>query len=53
LRCSPAGFEGFEEMGMLGRDPRPAQLREVADRYGQTIHPELVAELTQRYRVTV
>ena len=50
---SPAGFEGFfEEMGALQAGAAPETVREIADRYGQTPHPELVAELSERYDVS-
>ena len=40
---SPAGFEHFfEEMGALA-DPTPQAVHEIAQRYGQCPHPELVA----------
>jgi hypothetical protein len=50
---SPAGFEGFfAEMGALSAGAPPAAVQEIANRYGQTPHPELIAELTERYGVT-
>lgn len=50
---SPAGFEGFfEEMGALEAGTGPEAVREIATRYGQTPHPELIAELTQLYNVS-
>jgi mannose-6-phosphate isomerase-like protein (cupin superfamily) len=50
---SPAGFEGFfEEMGALQAGAAPETVREIADRYGQTPHPELIAELSERYDVS-
>ncbi|MEO8829162.1 cupin domain-containing protein [Lapillicoccus sp.] len=50
---SPAGFEGFfEAMGSLSGDAGPAEIMKIADRYGQTPHPELVAELSQLYGVS-
>jgi quercetin dioxygenase-like cupin family protein len=49
---SPAGFEGFfQEMGALPAGRSPDIVAEIADRYGQTSHPELVAELTKLYDV--
>ncbi len=50
---SPAGFEHFfEEMGALERfDPEVA--REIAERYGQTPHPELVPDLQERHGVSL
>ena len=51
---SPAGFEGFfEEMGALQAGAAPEAVREIANRYGQTPHPELIAELSQLYGVSV
>jgi quercetin dioxygenase-like cupin family protein len=51
---SPAGFEGFfEEMGGLLRDGAGLDvIREIATRYGQTPHPELIAELSELYGVS-
>jgi hypothetical protein len=50
---SPGGFERFfEEMGALQQPASPSSIHEIAARYGQTPHPELVAELTDRYNVT-
>lgn len=50
---SPAGFEGFfEEMGALGAGATPAAVRDIATRYGQTPHPEMIAELEELYGVT-
>ena len=50
---SPAGFEGFfEEMGALRAGAGPDIIREIATRYGQTPHPELIAELTDLYNVS-
>jgi len=49
---SPAGFEGFfEEMGALQAAAGVDAMREIADRYGQTPHPELIAELSALYGV--
>jgi quercetin dioxygenase-like cupin family protein len=49
---SPAGFEGFfQEMGALQAGSSPDIVAEIADRYGQTAHPELIAELTKLYDV--
>jgi quercetin dioxygenase-like cupin family protein len=51
---SPAGFEGFfEEMGALQEGVPPDTIREIATRYGQTPHPELIAELSERYGVSM
>lgn len=51
---SPAGFEGFfEEMGALQSGADPEIIREIATRYGQTPHPELVAELSELYGVSL
>ena len=51
---SPAGFEGFfAEMGALAEGFDPEQAREIAARYGQTPHPELVPELSERYGVAL
>jgi mannose-6-phosphate isomerase-like protein (cupin superfamily) len=51
---SPAGFEGFfEEMGALRSDDGIDVIREIAARYGQTPHPELVPELCERHRVSL
>lgn len=48
---SPAGFEHFfEEMGAL-TDPQPDAVREIAKRYGQRLHPELVMGLQERHAV--
>jgi hypothetical protein len=50
---SPAGFEGFfEEMGALRTEDGIDAIREVATRYGQTPHPELIQELSERYGVS-
>ena len=50
---SPAGFEGFfEEMGALQTGAGPDVVREIAERHGQTPHPELIAELAQLYAVS-
>ena len=49
---SPAGFEGFfEEMGALQAGTGLDVIREIATRYGQTPHPELIAELSELYNV--
>ena len=49
---SPAGFEGFfEEMGALQSGAGPDMVREIATRYGQTPHPELIGELSELYDV--
>ncbi len=51
---SPAGFEGFfGEMGALQAGASPEIVREIANRYGQTRHPELSAELSELYDVSV
>jgi len=51
---SPAGFEGFfEEMGALREGAGHDVVREIAGRYGQTPHPELVAELSRRHGVSL
>jgi quercetin dioxygenase-like cupin family protein len=50
---SPAGFEGFfEEMGGLRVGAGLDVIREIATRYGQTPHPELIAELSELYGVS-
>ena len=50
---SPAGFEGFfEEMGALPAGAGADSVREIATRYGQTPHPELIAELSELYGVS-
>lgn len=50
---SPAGFEGFfEEMGALPAGSGPYRVQEIAARYGQTPHPELIAELSELYGVS-
>ena len=49
----PAGFEGFfDEMGALPAGASPDRVREIATRYGQTPHPELIAELSELYGVS-
>lgn len=51
---SPAGFEGFfEEMGALHQGARHETIREIATRYGQTPHPELIAELSELHGVSL
>lgn len=51
---SPAGFEGFfEEMGAMSKGTEPAMLEQVAQRYGQTPHPELIGELSQLHGVSL
>lgn len=51
---SPAGFEGFfEEMGALPAGAGPDTAREIATRYGQTPHPELIAEISELYGVSM
>jgi quercetin dioxygenase-like cupin family protein len=51
---SPAGFEGFfEEMGALQEGVLPDTIREIASRYGQIPHPELIAELSELYGVSM
>jgi quercetin dioxygenase-like cupin family protein len=48
---SPAGFEHFfEEMGAL-TDPGPQAMREIAQRYGQRPHLDLVSGLQERHDV--
>ena len=50
---SPAGFEHFfEEMGALAT-PDPQTVQEIAKRYGQRPHPELVSGLQERHSVHV
>lgn len=50
---SPAGFEGFfEEMSAL-QAASPEAMQEIAVRYGETPHPELIAELSDRYGVSM
>lgn len=51
---SPAGFEGFfEEMGALRTGEGLDAVREIATRYGQTPHPELIQELSELYGVSL
>jgi len=51
---TPAGFEGFfEEMGALAEGSSPEMMREIAERYGQTPHPELISELEKRHGVSL
>ena len=51
---SPAGFEGFfEEMGALQAGAAPEAVREIVVRYGQVPYPELVAELSELYDVSL
>ena len=51
---SPAGFEGFfEEMSALQEGAPVEAVREIAVRYGQTPHPELIAELSDLYGVSM
>ena len=51
---SPAGFEGFfQEMGALQGDASPRKVGEIAARYGQTPHPELIAEPSALYGVSL
>jgi quercetin dioxygenase-like cupin family protein len=51
---SPAGFESFfKEMGALQTGATPETVKAIADRYGQTPHPELIAELSELYDVSV
>jgi quercetin dioxygenase-like cupin family protein len=51
---SPAGFEGFfEEMGALRTGEGLDVVREIATRYGQTPHPELIQELSELYGVSL
>ena len=48
---SPAGFEHFfEEMGAL-TDADPKVMHDIAQRYGQRPHPELIAGLQERHDV--
>lgn len=48
---SPAGFEHFfEEMGALTHAD-PQTMQEIAGRYGQRPHPELVGALQERHQV--
>jgi hypothetical protein len=42
----------FEEMGALRSGAGPDTIGEIAARYGQTPHPELIAELTELYDVS-
>jgi mannose-6-phosphate isomerase-like protein (cupin superfamily) len=50
---SPAGFEHFfEEMGALTH-AQPQTVREIAQRYGQQPHPELISGLEERHHVHV
>ena len=50
---SPAGFEGFfAEMGALRPEDGIDVIREIGTRYGQTPHPELIQELSERYGVS-
>ena len=52
---SPAGFEGFfEEVGevtLLSSAIAQSDIDEIARRYGEVVHPELVPELSRRYGV--
>jgi len=51
---SPAGFEGFfQEMGALQGDASPRKVGEIAARCGQTPQPELIAELSELYGVSL
>ena len=51
---SPAGFEGFfEEMSALQEGAPPEAARGIATRYGQSPHPELIAELSELYGVSI
>ena len=48
---SPAGFEHFfEEMGALAH-AEPQTLQEIAERYGQRPHPNLISGLQERHHV--
>ena len=48
---SPAGFEHFfEEMGAL-TSAEPQDMQEIAQRYGQRPHPELISGLQERHGV--
>jgi quercetin dioxygenase-like cupin family protein len=48
---SPAGFEHFfEEMGAL-TDAEPRTVQEIAERYGQRPHPELISGLQERHHI--
>lgn len=50
---SPAGFEGFfEEMGALRAGTGFDVVHEIATRYGQTPHFELIDELAELYNVS-
>lgn len=50
---SPAGFEGFfEEMGALPAGSDPNRIGEIAARYGQNPHPDLIAEISDLYGVS-
>jgi len=51
---SPAGFEGFfEEMGALRTGEGLGVVQEIAARYGQTPHPELIEELSELHGVSL
>jgi len=48
---SPAGFEHFfEEMGAFSH-AEPHTVQEIAKRYGQRSHPELVSGLQERHSI--
>jgi hypothetical protein len=50
---SPAGLEGFfEEIGRLQEGASPEIVGEIATRYGLTLHPELIPELSELYGVS-
>jgi hypothetical protein len=45
---SPAGLEGFfEEIGRLQEGASPEIVGEIATRYGLSLHPELIPELSE------
>ena len=40
-------------MGALAEGSSPEMMREIAERYGQTPHPELISELEKRHGVSL
>jgi quercetin dioxygenase-like cupin family protein len=51
---SPSGLEGFfEEIGGLQEGASPETVSEIGARYGLTFHPELIAELSELYGVSL
>ena len=50
---SPAGLEDFfEEIGGLPEGAGLETVTEIGTRYGLTLHPELIAELSELYGVS-